>query len=60
MAPYPTYENYELPNALVAKTLASTLDPHGKLYGALLNELTGIVHDVLTDYDTSQLVRSIE
>lgn len=49
IAPCPTYDYADLPNALIAVTLAYTLEPQGKLYGALLNVTTGIVHDVLTD-----------
>lgn len=60
IAPCPAYDCCDLPNALIATTFANTVAPQGKLYGALLNDTTGIVHDVLTDYDTSQSSKSIE
>ena len=42
--PFPSSEYAESPTKFDALTLAQTLEPHAKLYGALLRTVIGILH----------------
>ena len=45
IAPLPPADVPELPMMFVASTSAKTLEPQGRLYGAIVKASTGIKHD---------------
>jgi hypothetical protein len=60
-APFPSRDSTESPYALVAVTVAYTLEPQGRLNGYYLSDKTGIVQEAADgDEVTSQSIRSGE